>query len=299
MDNRLRTLLDRQGGVVTSAQALTILTRRGLEAELRRGPLQKIWYGIYGTDGDCDGEPSDELRLRGLDLATGTTVAVCLGTAAALYGFDTEEPVDLHVLNPPDRQLRSADGLVVHRREGAPLSEVAGRPATAPAWTAIEVARSLRRPRALATLDAALRSRTCSRRELWRAANRQAGRRGIVDVRDLLPLADPLAASAMESESRLMMIDAGLPVPVLQYEILDRNHRIWRVDFAWPEQRVAVEYDGVVWHEGPDAFVYERQRRAALQELGWVVIPIIADDVRRQPWQTVRRIETHLARAAA
>lgn len=294
MDLRLRQLLDRQGGVVTSAQALTFLTRRGLESELKHGPLQKIWYGIYS-----DRELSAELQLRGLDLATGTTVAVCLGTAAAAYGFDTEEPVDLHVLNPTGHQLRSADGLVVHRREGAPLSEVDGRPATAPAWTAIEVARSLRRPRALATLDAALRSGTCTRGELQRAALRQAGRRGIVAVRDLLPLADPRADSEMESESRLMMIDGGLPLPVLQYPIVDRDHRTWRVDFAWPEQRLAVEYDGVVWHEGPEAFAYERQRRAALQEVGWVVIPIIADDVRRRPWQTIRRIETHLARAAA
>lgn len=294
MDLRLRQLLDRQGGVVTSAQALTFLTRRGLESELKHGPLQKIWYGIYS-----DRELSAELQLRGLDLATGTTVAVCLGTAAAAYGFDTEEPVDLHVLNPTGHQLRSADGLVVHRREGAPLSEVDGRPATAPAWTAIEVARSLRRPRALATLDAALRSGTCTRGALQRAALRQAGRRGIVAVRDLLPLADSRADSEMESESRLMMIDGGLPLPVLQYPIVDRDHRTWRVDFAWPEQRLAVEYDGVVWHEGPEAFAYERQRRAALQEVGWVVIPIIADDVRRRPWQTIRRIETHLARAAA
>lgn len=280
--------------MVTSAQALTFLTRRGLESELKHGPLQKVWYGVYS-----DRELSAELQLRGLDLATGTTVAVCLGTAAAAYGFDTEEPVDLHVLNPTGHQLRSADGLVVHRREGAPLSDVDGRPATAPAWTAIEVARSLRRPRALATLDAALRSGTCTRGELQRAALRQAGRRGIVAVRDLLPLADPRADSEMESESRLMMIDGGLPLPVLQYPIVDRDHRTWRVDFAWPEQRLAVEYDGVVWHEGPEAFAYERQRRAALQEVGWVVIPIIADDVRRRPWQTVRRIETHLARAAA
>ena len=280
--------------MVTSGQALSLITRRALETELKRGALQKIWYGIY-----AHGEPNDELLLRGLDLATGTTVAICLGTAAAVYGFDTEEPVDLHVLNPPDQQLRSADGLVVHRREGAPLSKVAGRLATTPEWTAIEVARMLRRPRALATLDAALRSGTCTRRTLHDAAIRQAGRRGIVAVRDLLPLADPLADSPMESESRLMMLDGGLPSPVLQHEIVDRDHRIWRVDFAWPERRVAVEYDGVIWHEGPDAFVYERQRRAALQEVGWVVVSIIADDVRRRPWETFRRIETQLRCAAA
>src|SRR5262249_27942126 len=119
MNAELCGLLDRQGGVVTSAQALTFLTRRGLEAELNSGGLQKIWYGIYGR-----GRVDRGLQLRALDLATGTTVAACLGTAAAIYGFDTEETADLHVLNPPSQQLRSGDGLVVHRREGAPLTRV-------------------------------------------------------------------------------------------------------------------------------------------------------------------------------
>ena len=119
------------------------------------------------------------------------------------------------------------------------------RPVTSPAWTAVEVARGLRRPRALATLDAALRSETCGRGELWRAAVEQAGRRGIVAVRELIALADPLAESPMESEARLAMIDGGLPIPTLQHEIVDGNRERRRIDFAWPEQRVAVEYDGV------------------------------------------------------
>lgn len=114
--------------------------------------------------------------------------------AAALHGFDTEGSTDLHVLNPPRHQLRSVDGLVVHRREGAPLTviDVDGdvRYVTAPAWTAVEVARALRRPRALATLDAALRSGKCTRADVWRAALDQAGRRGIVAVRNLIALAD-------------------------------------------------------------------------------------------------------------
>jgi hypothetical protein len=32
--------------------------------------------------------------------------------------------------------------------------------------------------------------------------------------------------------------------PVLQFEIRDHNWQTWRVDFARPERRVAVEYDG-------------------------------------------------------
>ena len=157
MHSELSRLLEGQGGVVTSAQALTFLTRRGLEAQLNNVELQRIWHGIYGR-----GEVNTPLRLRGLDLAAGTTVVACMGTAAAAYGFDTERTADLHVLNPTGGQLRPGEGLVVHRRQDAPLTLVGGRPATAPAWTAIEVGRELRRPRALATLDAAPRSGTCS-----------------------------------------------------------------------------------------------------------------------------------------
>jgi hypothetical protein len=293
MHTELCRLLEQQGGVVTSAQALRFLTRRGLEGQVNCGALQKVWYGIYGR-----GEVDTALRLRGLDLAAGTLVAACLGTAAAAYGFDTEPTADLHVLNPPGRQLRSADGLVVHRREGAPLTLVAGRPATKPAWTAIEVARGLRRPRALATLDAALRSGTCSRDDLRRAAERQSGRRGIIAVRELLGLASPNAESPMESEARLVMIDGGLPPPVLQYEVVDLQGYTWRLDFAWPELRVAAEYDGVDWHSGPDAFLRDRRRWSALQELGWLIVPIIAEDVRYRPRELIRRLETRLRRAA-
>jgi hypothetical protein len=289
----LDRLLNAQGGVVTSAQALVHLTRRGLEVDLKCGVLQRLWYGIYGR-----GEITDALRLRGLDLATGTTIAVCLSTAAAAYGFDTERDTDLHVLNPKGRQLRPARGLVVHRRAGAPLTLVAGRPATTPAWTAIEVARGLRRCRALATLDAALRSGTCDRDEMRRVLKRHSGRRGVVAVRELLPLASPLAESPMESEARLVMIDGGLPPPVLQYEVVDLQGCTWRLDFAWPELRVGAEYDGVDWHSGSDAFLRDRRRASALQELGWLIVPIVAEDVRYRPVELVQRLDTQLRRAA-
>ena len=290
----LDELLDAQGGVATTGQLRRFFTRRGLEAEANAGGLVKVWAGIYGR-----GELDDLTRLRGLDLRAGVAVPVCLATAARAYGFDTEDAVDLHVLNPPSGQLRCADGLVIHRRDGAPLTVVEGRPATAPAWTAVEVARSLRRPRALATLDAALRSQTCSRWELRIASVAQAGRRGIVAVRELIPLAAAEAESPMESEARLVMIDGRVPMPVLQYELRDRSGRVWRLDFAWPDRKLAVEYDGFDFHSSPEALRRDRQKRAALGELNWSVISIVADDVRRRQRELVRRIEDELDRAVA
>jgi hypothetical protein len=294
MREELEQLLDAQQGVATSGQILAIITRRKFEEELKTGPLERIWQGVY-----CRGEPDDHLRLRGLDLVCGSKVAVCLGTAASIHGFDIEEPRDLHVLSPPNSRLRSQDGLVVHRRECAPLVVVDGRRATTPAWTAVEVARGLRRPRALATLDAALRSGTCKRADLWRAAVEQAGRRGIVAVRDLIPLADPRAESPMESEARLAMIDGGLPIPELQYEVVDGNGELRRLDFAWRTQRVAVEYDGLDWHSDPEAMKRDRRRQLALLDIGWVVIAIIFDDVRHRPWEFVGRVDAQLRNAQA
>ncbi|HZQ31043.1 MAG TPA: hypothetical protein VFB19_04850 [Mycobacterium sp.] len=294
MQESLEQLFREQDGVATSAQIHRVISRRRFERLVNTGAVERIWSGMY-----CLGEPNDELRLRGLDLSCGAVVPVCLATAAAIYGFDIQEDPNFHVLSPPGHQLRNADGLVIHRRDGAPLRVVEGRPVTSPAWTAVEVARSMRRPRALATLDAALRSGACSRAEMWRAAIEQAGRRGIVAVRELLPLADSRAESPMESEARLAMIDGGLPMPVLQYEIVDGNGDLRRVDFAWPEQRIAVEYDGLDWHTGDDAMRRDRKRTAALMDVGWIVIVILFDDVRYRPWEFTARVDGQLRRARA
>ncbi|MGA5466871.1 DUF559 domain-containing protein [Mycobacterium sp. NPDC050041] len=294
MDTDLSRLLHEQGGVATSGQILDRITRHAFDRLVGDGSLERMWQGIY-----CLGEPTQGMRLRGLDLSSGATVAVCLGTAAAWYAFDTEDTAALHVVNPASRQLRPAEGLVVHRRDGAPLRIVNGRPATTPTWTAVEVARSLRRPRALATLDAALRSETCTRAGLWCAATEQAGRRGIIAVRDLLSLADPRAESPMESELRLVVLDGGLPAPELQYEVHDFDGRLWRLDLAWPDQRLAVEYDGMEWHEGADALRRDRVRQEALRDIGWIVLRVVWDDVRYRPFDIVGRIGRELTHARA
>jgi hypothetical protein len=294
MSDDLDALFSAQGGVATTAQLLDVLGRARFETSVRRGDLAVVWTGVYSRD-----EPDTLLRLHGLDLRAGEPVAICLGTAAAAHGFDVQNPSDLHVLTPAGHQLRSSDGLLVHRREGAPLTMVDGRLATSPEWTAVEVARGLRRPRALATLDAALRSGTCDVRGLHSAVAKQHGRRGIVAVRGLIPLARSEAESPMESEARLAMYDYGLPEPVLQFDIADRNGRTWRVDFAWPDRKVAVEYDGFDWHSSQEQFRHDRQKTAALRDIGWTVMSIVDDDVRRRSWDMALRIDHMLAAAAA
>jgi hypothetical protein len=276
-------VLEAGGGFATTAQLLAVITRQQLDVAVRNGGLVRVWYGIYAA-----AKPDLSERLAALDLFMGQRAVACMGTAAALYGFDVQDTVAVHVLDPGVR-MRPATGLMVHQRTGAPLQRVAGRLATSAAWTAVEVARELARPRALATLDAALRSLWCTPAELERAVREQRGRRGIVAVRGLLPYADARAESAM--------IDHGLPLPVLQYEICGRNGELWRVDFAWPDVRVAAEYESIDWHAGRDEMLRDKTRLGKIQELGWTLIPIVVHDVRLQPGRLAERIAGHLDRA--
>lgn len=276
------------GGMATTSQLLTVASRKRLAGLVKCGKLIRVCHGVYMAT-----EPDMSDRLAAAELMVNRRVVACMGTAAALYGFDTEATSQLHVLDPGIR-MRPSVGLMVHQRTGAPLRRVQGRLATTPAWTAVEVARTLRRPRALATLDAALHVGACSPAELAAAIREQRGRRGIVKVRELSGYADGRAESPMESEARLVFIDHRLPSPELQYSILDRHGRLWRVDFAWPDAMVTAEYDSMEWHVGRDALLHDRLKTARLLECGWTTVPMTVDDIRRHPVGLVARINGHL-----
>ena len=281
---RLNELFTAKGGLATTAQLLSVITRKALLSHLEAGAIVRVCHGVYALE-----TPDTSGRLAALELATGRPIVACMGTAAEFHGFDIEQDGRLHVLDPGIR-IRPNSGLMVHQRVGAPLRRTHGRLMTAPAWTAVELARTKSRRRALATLDAALRSGACSPVELQRAIDEQKGRRGIVAVREMLALADPRAESPMESEARLVFIDGGLPAPVLQHEVIDLHGQLWRLDFAWPELMVAAEYDSMQWHANPERWKRDRIKAARLSEMGWSLLPFVVDDVRRQPAELVARV---------
>ena len=283
------TLLAR-GGLATTADLLTVTTRKRLAGLVKAGRLIRVWHGVYALD-----QPDLLAKLAALDLLSGQPIVACMATAAALYGFDIEGSSRVHILDPGVR-MRPSRNLMVHQRIGAPLRRVEGRLATAPAWTVIEVARALRRPRALATLDAALHIGACTTGELRATIHEQKGRRGIIKVRELIEHADGRAESAMESEARLVFLDARLPRPELQYAIVDRYGRVWRADFAWPEAFLVAEYDSIEWHAGRERMLRDRLKTARLQECGFTTISMTVDDIRHDPVGLTDRINNHLQR---
>lgn len=277
-------------GLATHAELMAVMSRKTLASHMRAGTIVRVRRGVYALS-----PPDTAGRLAALDLHSGRPLVACMNTAAALYEFDTEGDHRIHILDPGVR-MRPAIGLMVHQRVGAPLRRVRGRLATAPAWTAVEIARTLPRPRALATLDAALHVGACRAEELHKALKEQKGRRGIVKVRELIEYADGRAESPMESEARLVFIDGGLPTPELQYEIVDLHGKLWRVDFAWPDAKLVAEYESMDWHASPEALKHDRTKTARLQECGWMSVPLVVDDVRKCPLDLVARMFRHLER---
>lgn len=137
---------------------------------------------------------------------------------------------------------------------------------------------------AVVVADAVQHADLCSadalREELARHA---AGLRGVVQARRAVDLSDARAESPPESRLRLGFVLAGLR-PVPQYEVRDALGRfVARVDLAFPERRLAVEYDGRAVHEREDVFARDRQRQNDLVRAGWTVLRFTAADVRRAP----------------
>ncbi|MGY0004929.1 hypothetical protein [Micromonospora sp. I033] len=147
--------------------------------------------------------------------------------------------------------------------------------------------------RAVGIVDALLRMGTVSRTDLVGVADRNAGRPGGRRARWVFGLADPGAQSPPESHLRVRLVLAGLPRPVAQHPVRGPSGLVLHPDLAWPEFRVAVDYDGQ-WHVDPDQLHRDRQRLNQLVAAGWLVLPVTGRRLHREFPALVREIRAAL-----
>ena len=140
--------------------------------------------------------------------------------------------------------------------------------------TTLDLGCKLRRRHALASMDGLLRVGGLTADDLRPELARFWGRRGVVQLRDLVERADPDAESPGESWLRLAIVDAGLPKPVSQYWVRVSGVDVYRLDLAYPRLRVCAEYDGEETHSDADQRAYDDRRREWLRDRGWTVIVV-------------------------
>ena len=216
-------------------------------------------------------------------------------SAAVLWGVELAGPTDdVEVTLPPTAGPRRLPGLHV-RRASIPVAHRWRRldiPVTTPEATAVRLAACLPGDDGVVAVDqmVALGVVNLSGIRALAATGRGAGSSR---ARKVCDLADGLAGSPQETRLRLLFRRSGLPDPIAQFRVMNGDNFVARVDFAWPERKVAVEYDGL-WHAEDRQFAKDRRRLNRLREAGWTVVFVTAADLHR-PDELIARIAAALA----
>lgn len=255
--------------------------RRLLTAQQLRG---KAWIRLRNdVYADARLERDHELACRAAVLRLPPTAALAGPSAACLHGVAHAATADdeVHVIVPPDAGIGPRRGLRVHRARLVPgeVTVGAGLRRTSPARTAWDVAGWLDPIAAVPIVDGLLGAGLVDPGDLRELVEARQGRRGWRQVATIFDLADGAAQSPPESRLRVRLVLAGLPRPVVQYPVRLPTGPTLHPDLAWPDYKVAVEYDGQ-WHADPDQLHRDRRRLNRLVAAGWIVLHVTARRMR-------------------
>ncbi|MBO9705832.1 MAG: hypothetical protein J7474_10015 [Arthrobacter sp.] len=197
--------------------------------------------------------------------------------------------------NPCTRRLGAGVRTHIVRLPEDHVEDIAGIRCTTLERTIIDCARIMPLEDAMVLADQAL-GLGADRALLRRMLDGMTGYRGVVNARRVVELADPRSESVAESRARLLFHLEGLPPPIPQWEVQTAAGRRF-LDFAWPEEMLAAEFDGEVKYFGSiptDRALYEeRLRERHLMELGWRFVRLTWSDLER-PGEVRRRITSAL-----
>ena len=219
-------------------------------------------------------------------MAVGQPAALSGATSLALHGISVVEDTAVHLTVPYSRRVDSRSGLVVHRAEFTPsdVIELDGLPVFSLDLALADFLCDGDKRTAFAALDEAMRGLAPDHRNTLRDNVRdrvldRRSKKGIHRAKMLLSLATGMAESRPESILRLIVVEAGFPIPEAQYEITTVDGRkLYVLDMAWPALRIAVEYDGFAAHEERQEYDAERDER--MTRRGWITIRASAADLR-------------------
>lgn len=253
-------------------------------------PLTRLRRGLHAVPGDD--------QLRRVAAATHRLDAVASHeTAAQLWGIPTlhhaGSAVHLTRRRRSQGTARYPDVQVHHAGlEATDMTVHSGIPVTTPARTVLDLARARSFRAGVVAADAALRINRCTREELQAVADRCRRWPGVTRARDVVRLADPRAASPLESISRVAFHVFGLPRPILQAVIGGYE----RADFLWPDHRVIGEADGLGKYTSPEVLRWEKSREDGLAQLGFLVFRWTWRDAYHRPDALAHRAGEMLAR---
>jgi hypothetical protein len=291
MDDRLRGIC-RTRGVFLRSEALALgyddrtiayAVRSRVWHRVRRGAY--TFMDIWATS---DARRRHAITARAVARAAKTDV-VLSHTSAVLEHVPTHWGLDLsdvHVTRLDGRSGRAEAGVRQHRGVVLPgdVCHATTPPTTTPVRAALELTTVAGTEPALVTINAMLNAGLFSVADLRRRYEAMTYWPHTLATDLILRLADGRLESPGETRTSYALWREGVPTPEPQYVVLDDSGRlVARLDFAWPELGVWIEFDGREKYtrylkDGEsltDAVLREKRREERVREItGWICIRI-------------------------
>lgn len=290
IDAAVARLAGQQYGVFSYAQASASGASESLiERRRRSGMWERPAPAVFGIPGYPESWERD-LMIAVLD--AGVDAVVSHRAAARLWALDGVTARRVEITVP--RARRRFRAAVAH--ETAPFAEhevtvVRSIPVTSPAMTLLQLGAVVPEAIVERAYESARRLGLVEHDDVMRVL--ECRRAGVQTLRRVLVRRDRDAASTdSELETRFLQLIRrhDLPEPVGQHVVHG-----YRVDFAWPPRRLAVELDGLAFHDGRVQQLADRSRQNVIVGAGWRVLRFTWDDVTRRPEAVVASIRRTLA----
>lgn len=210
-------------------------------------------------------------------------------TAAHLWGGVVPHSPCVHLVVPSGHRMRVA-GIDARERTAATVVQRRGLRVTAPAATFCDLAEDLGLVDLVVLGDSLVRRGAVSVDRLVAAAKAFGGPRARL-ARRAASYVRPGVDSPMESRVRMLLVLAGLPEPTVNVVLRDVDgHWRFRLDLAFPQWKLAVEYDGRQHAESTDQWVRDVGRREWFDGHGWRLVVLLSGDVYAHPRATLERV---------
>ena len=273
--------------------------------QLRRHPWKRLFHDVYvdaygPTHGNNLPLLHHGLRCQAAGLILPEHVAITGRSAAYLHGVELaapDEPIEVLLQRP--LTFGPYTGIKVYTTDCRNIGIVPGSlpQVVTTERAAIDIARGPNMIESVVYLDALAHQHMLNPARLhnliMRTLSPQAGSARAIRA---LALMNGRSESPQESRLRVKLTLHGLEPPAILHEVRDQGSFVARVDLAWPQQRLALEYDGA-WHGNSQQVEHDRRRLNQLVSHGWMVLHVTAERLRREFAQLCGEIQQVLSRA--
>ncbi|MHA6619390.1 hypothetical protein [Pseudonocardia sp. DLS-67] len=213
------------------------------------------------------------MLVAGRGVLAGYSAAELLGASCG----PADAPAEVLLLRPGGQSYR-CPGLRVHRDVVDPTetTEVRGSGVTTAIRTAFDLGRWVPSfVEKVVAVDALAFGCKIALEDVARMRLLHPGAWGGRHLTAVLRQANCLAESPMETRIRMALLAGGLPPPGVQFEVVAAG-RVRRLDLAYPEVKLAIEYDGADHRTQGRAhldLLPPRSRRLMIRSIGCPLLP--------------------------